>query len=66
MIRVYFETKGNSYCELVAVFADDETYNKCLPALKKQAKKNGFKYVTESVIKDDIDTLQFSDELCTQ
>lgn len=46
-VKVYFETEG--YAELVAIFDSSETYNACLPALEKLAKKNGFTKVTESI-----------------
>ena len=49
MIKVYFESKNHTYCELVAIFDDEDTYDACLPALKKLAKKNNFAHVTESV-----------------
>ena len=55
MIKVYFET--NSYAELVAVFRDEDTYSNCLPALKKQAKKENFARVTESVMSESIDAV---------
>jgi hypothetical protein len=48
MVKAYFET--NSYSELVAVFKDEQTYQACLPALQKLAKKNNFDRVTESVV----------------
>jgi hypothetical protein len=47
MIKVYFETKV--YCELVAIFADEQTYHVCLPALEKECEKNGFEFISESV-----------------
>jgi hypothetical protein len=46
-VKVYFETEG--YAELVAIFDSSETYNACVPALEKLAKKNGFTKVTESL-----------------
>jgi len=47
MVKVYFETDG--YAELVAIFDNESTYSICLPALEKQAKENGFAFVTESI-----------------
>ena len=47
MVKVYFET--TSYAELVAVFDSEETYEVCIEALERQAKENGFLYVTESI-----------------
>lgn len=47
MIKVYFETKGVLYAELVAVFQSDELYMKCLPALEKEAEYRRM-FVTES------------------
>lgn len=38
MIKVYFESK--QYAELIAIFADEETYIACVPALEKLAKEN--------------------------
>tara|TARA_R110000868_G_scaffold148357_3_gene370220 strand:- start:15273 stop:15425 length:153 start_codon:yes stop_codon:yes gene_type:complete len=48
MIKVYFEMNNPKYCELVATFEDEETYDVCLPALEKLAKENNFDYVSES------------------
>jgi hypothetical protein len=50
MVKAYFET--NSHCELIAVFNDEETYEACLPALEKLAKKHNFDRVTESVVEN--------------
>lgn len=47
MITVYFETENNSYSEQVAVFADNELYMACLPALEKLASEARM-IVTES------------------
>ena len=52
MVKVYFET--DSYCELVAIFDSEQTYNACYESLEKLAKDNGFTYVTESV-EDELD-----------
>jgi hypothetical protein len=49
MVKVYFETKNGGYCELVAIFDSEELYLICLPALEKQAKENGFDYISESI-----------------
>ena len=46
IVEVYFESKG--WSEIVATFIDEETYIKCLPALKLLAKKNNC-IVTESI-----------------
>lgn len=48
MVKAYFENKH--YSELVAIFQDEETYETCLPALEKLAKKHNFNMVTESVV----------------
>ena len=50
MIKVYFES--NSHAECVAIFNTKETYNLCLPALEKEAKKHRM-IVTESVEGED-------------
>jgi hypothetical protein len=55
MIRVYFET--SSYCELVAIFADEKTFHACLPALEINCKQNGFEFLSESVDDTSIDTI---------
>ncbi len=47
MIKVYFESRGVLYAELVAVFQSDELYMKCLPALEKEAESRRM-IVTES------------------
>lgn len=49
MVKVYFELDNGKYAELVAIFDDEETYDACLPALEKLAKKNNFDLVTESI-----------------
>jgi hypothetical protein len=49
MITVYFETKN--YSEVVATFADDDTFMACLPALEALAKQSGM-IVSESVNDD--------------
>ena len=48
-IKVYFETK--THAELIVCFADEETYINCLPALEKQAEKQGY-FITESIEED--------------
>ena len=55
MIRVYFET--SSYCELVAIFADEKTYHACLPALEIKCKEERFEFISESVDETSIDTI---------
>lgn len=47
-IKVFFEVQ-NTYAEQVAVFASEEAYVACLPALEALAKQQGFDSVTESV-----------------
>jgi hypothetical protein len=47
-VVVYFETKNFNYAEVVAQFNSSELYMACLPILKREAKKCGYKYVTES------------------
>jgi hypothetical protein len=54
MVKVYFELDNGKYAELVAIFDNEETYDVCLPALEKLAKKHNFDMVTESVVEDDI------------
>jgi hypothetical protein len=49
MVKVYFELENGKYAELVAIFDNEETYDACLPALEKLAKKNNFDLVTESI-----------------
>ncbi len=49
MVKVYFELENGKYAELVAIFDDESTYDACLPALEKLAKKNNFDLVTESI-----------------
>jgi hypothetical protein len=51
MIKVYFES--NAHAEHVATFVDEETYNICLPALEKDAKKNGMT-VTEGEEEEEV------------
>jgi len=46
MVNVYFET--SSTAELVARFADEETYMECLASLEKLAKQRRM-HVSESV-----------------
>lgn len=48
MVKVYFEQTGTWYAELVAIFDSEETYNLCLPALEKEAKKSNM-IITESI-----------------
>ena len=47
MVRVYFNTPNHSHSEQVATFEDDKLYMLCLPALKKEAKRQRM-IVTES------------------
>jgi hypothetical protein len=54
MIKVYFET--SSYCTMVAVFDNEETYYACLPSLEKLAEKDGY-FITESLEESDINDL---------
>ena len=46
IVKVYFESEVHA--EYAASFADEETYNACLPALEKLAKEARM-IVTESV-----------------
>jgi hypothetical protein len=55
MIKVYFET--HVHCELVAIFADEETYHACLPALEQKCKEHRFEFISESVDDTSIDTI---------
>ena len=47
MIKVYFET--SAYCELVAIFANEEAYHACLPALTIKCEEQGFEFISDSV-----------------
>lgn len=51
MIIVYFETLNNNYCEEVARFIDEETYNLCWSTLYKQAKEENM-IITDSLNED--------------
>lgn len=53
MITVYFETPNNSYAEKVAMFADSELYNACLPMLESMAEKARM-IVTESYDEEEV------------
>lgn len=57
MVVVYFEME-NWYCEKVAVFDTEETYEACLPALEELCKKHGFDFVTESIVDKNFNTKQ--------
>lgn len=46
MIKVYFESNG--YADLVAVFSDEDIYQRCLPSLEKLAKSYNM-ILTESL-----------------
>ena len=48
MVKVYFETENGSYAEIVATFETEELFIICLPALKKEAKKQGY-ILTETI-----------------
>lgn len=61
MVNVYFELDNGKYAELVAIFDTEETYDVCLPALEKLAKKHNFDLVTESII-DEV-TLHEADDI---
>jgi len=50
MIKIYFETSVAA--ELVATFESEDTYIACLPALRKQCKKEGYVFVTEKVVSE--------------
>jgi hypothetical protein len=58
MIKVYFETNTGAIraAYLVAIFEDDELYNKCLPILEAEAKRKGM-IITESASDKDIEKL---------
>ena len=60
-IVVYFETPKYSFAEVVAHFADEEIYSRCLPVLESYAKENGW-VVTESVREDEQITDAFDEE----
>jgi hypothetical protein len=53
MIKVYFQTVTAQHTELVAVFQDEDMYNKCLPILQQEADKQRC-IITESVHPEDI------------
>lgn len=46
MVKVYFETPNTA--ELVAIFDNEETYERCFPALERFAKEIGM-FITESI-----------------
>lgn len=48
MIHVYFQDKKDIAAVKVAIFADEEIYSACLPALEALAEKDRM-HVTESV-----------------
>jgi hypothetical protein len=56
MIRVYFET--HVHCELVAIFADQETYHACLPSLTIKCEEEGYEFISESVDDTSINTIE--------
>lgn len=49
MVVVYFESPG--YAEKVAIFANEELYNYCLPRLEQAAHEANM-IITESVYED--------------
>lgn len=49
MVKVYFEMDNGKYAELVAIFANEEMYGDCFPALEKLCKKYHFDIITEGV-----------------
>lgn len=53
MNKVYFQTVTAQHTELVAVFQDEDMYNKCLPILQQEADKQRC-IITESVHPEDI------------
>ena len=61
MVKVYFETPNNSYCEEVATFDTEELYMLCLPVLEKEAKKRNM-IVTESTENDKIGWIDINKE----
>lgn len=46
MVKVYFETPNTA--ELVAIFDNEETYERCFPALERFANEIGM-FITESI-----------------
>lgn len=48
MIKVYFEDAKLISADLVAVFDDEELFDRCLPALEAEAKASGCT-LTESI-----------------
>jgi len=55
MVKVYFET--SVYAELVAIFDNEETYLACFPALEKLMKRDGFEFISESVVEEKLNEI---------
>ena len=47
-IRVFIESKNNSFCEQIAYFKNESDYDVCFKAVEKKAKKDGY-IITESL-----------------
>ena len=61
MIRIYYGSNVGS--EEVAVFYSEATYMACLSALEKDAKKNGWEFVWESVVDDKVLVEELADDI---
>ena len=51
-VIVYFETLSSNYAEIVAQFANEQMYIRCLPQLEKLAREQNM-VVTESMREDE-------------
>ena len=61
MIRIYYGSNVGS--EEVAVFYGEATYMACFLALEKDAKKNGWEFVWESVVDDKVLVEELADDI---
>lgn len=57
MVKVYPETPNTA--ELVAIFEDEETYERCFPALERFANEIGM-FVTESINSGQVGIIRFN------
>lgn len=53
MIRVYLEKQG-SYAQEIAIFADEDVYEKCLPALEAYAKAYDPNFIITESVTDEV------------
>lgn len=49
MVKIYFQSTKNSYCELFAVFNSEEDYVDMLEAIHSIRKKRGYDILTEVI-----------------